>query len=277
MEPGYEESVLAWRQGKEESLRAEEGWLSLAGLFWLAEGEHLVGSRPDCPIRLPTGAAPDLAGAFILRGEEVIFRAAPGVRALSGGSPLDQAVLAPDTAGAPTKISVGNVTMALIRRGARLAIRVWDRSSAARASHPGREWFPVQAAFRFEARFVTSGAPRLLRIVSVLGDVDEVTSPGRAVFTHGDRELGLYASEVDDEGLFFIFHDATSGKTTYPAGRYLYTPPPEGGRVVLDFNRAYNPPCAFTPYATCPLPPEENFLPLAIAAGERYGREGPTR
>jgi len=270
----YEESVLAWRQEKERSLRAEEGWLSLAGLLWLGEGENLAGSGAGCPIRLPEGAAPELVGTFDVDGGEVVFRAAPGVAATSGGERVESLVMRPDTSGAATKILVGRLTMALIRRGARLAIRVWDRGSPARESFPARNWFPIRQAFRFEARFQPAEPPRLLRITNVLGDTDEVQSPGCAVFTHNGQEFRLFPSEVEDEEMFFIFHDLTSGKTTYPAGRYLYTALPSKGVVLLDFNRAYNPPCAFTPYATCPLPPEENHLPIAIEAGERYEPEG---
>lgn len=267
----YERSILAWRQEKERSLRAEEGWLALAGLFWLSEGVNLAGSHPDCAIRLPDGSAPALAGEFITRGEEVLFRAAPGVEALRGGEPLDHLVMTPDTSGSPTRVAIGNVTLALIRRGERLAIRVWDRGASARQTFPPRQWFPIDPRYCVTADYKAYGKLRPVTMPDVTGGVQTMESPGEVVFRLSGRALRLTAAEEDEGALFLIFTDSTTGKSTYPAGRYLYTSPPADGKVEIDFNRAYNPPCAFTPYATCPLPLQENHMPIAIEAGERYG------
>lgn len=276
METDYERSILAWRLEKEESLRAEEGWLSLSGLFWLSQGEHAVGSRPDCPIRLPEGAAPPLAGAFLVRDAEVLFRAAPGVTATKGGRPLISVAMTPD-AGPPARIALGNVSLALIRRGERHAIRVWDRSAAARRTFPGRRWFPVDARYRVTGRFESRDEPRSILVPDVTGGVQRMENPGEVAFELFDRSLRLAALQEDEDSLFLIFADATSGKSTYPGGRYLYSATPVGGRVEIDFNKAYNPPCAFTPYATCPLPPPENRLPIPIEAGEGWEEFGAPR
>jgi uncharacterized protein (DUF1684 family) len=272
----YERSILAWRQEKEESLRADNGWLSLAGLFWLTQGEDPVGSAPDRPIRLPEGSAPGLAGSFLVRGGEVVFRAAPGVAWTSSGEPLDAITMAPDTSGAPTKISLGNVTMALIRRGERLAIRIWDRGAARRREFRGRKWFPIDPRYRVIGDFERFGEPRTILVPDVSGGVQRMESPGAVAFVLHGEPLRLTALQEDEGSLFLIFTDATTGTSTYPAGRYLLTSAPNRGTLEIDFNRAYNPPCAFTPYATCPLPLPENRLAITIEAGEKYEPENLT-
>jgi uncharacterized protein (DUF1684 family) len=266
----YEESILAWREEKEISFRGEESWLSLAGLFWLADGVTPAGSRPDCPVRLPEASAPEVAGEFVKRGRQVLFRAAPDVQALSGGEPVDRIVLRPDTEGPATRIRLGGVTMALIRRGERMAIRVWDRGSPRRETFPNRQWFPIDPRYRVTAAYEAYSDPRPVLAPDVSGGVQTMESPGEVAFNLLGRSLRLTAMEEDEGSLFLIFTDLTTGVTTYPGGRYLYTTAPVEGTVEVDFNRAYNPPCAFTPYATCPLPRKENHLPLAIEAGEKY-------
>jgi uncharacterized protein (DUF1684 family) len=270
VDAGYEGSVLEWREEKERSFRGEESWLALVGLFWLAEGENRVGSRLDCLVRLPESAASGVFGAFVVRGDQVTFRAAPGAGASLLGSPLDEADLLPDTSGSPTKITLGPYTLMLIRRGARHAIRVWDRSSSRRQNFPPRQWFPIDPRYRVRADFHRYGNPRPLVVPDVTGGVQEMESPGEVAFDLLGRRVRLIASEEEEGSLFLTFADKTNGVSTYPAGRYLYTGQPEGGTVEVDFNRAYSPPCAFTPYATCPLPPTENRLRFAIEAGERY-------
>jgi uncharacterized protein (DUF1684 family) len=185
--------------------------------------------------------------------------------------------MAPDTSGAPTKISLGNVTMALIRRGERLAIRIWDRGAARRREFRGRKWFPIDPRYRVIGDFERFGEPRTILVPDVSGGVQRMESPGEVSFVLHGEPLRLTALEEDEGSLFLIFTDATTGTSTYPAGRYLYTSAPNRGALEIDFNRAYNPPCAFTPYATCPLPQPENRLPLPVEAGERYEPEQPLR
>jgi uncharacterized protein (DUF1684 family) len=266
----YQESILDWRRKLEASLRAEESWLALAGLFWLREGVMTVGSDPASDLTLPAGSAPGRVGTVGLEGGRVTLRISPGVEATVDGEQVGQVQMMSDRDGSPTRLRVGSVTMIIIRRGERWGMRVWDRNRAARRSFPGRRWYPIAEAYRIEARFLAYDPPRMLAIPSVVGDVEETASPGYVAFPLAGQESRLQASEGDEHGLFFVFRDGTSGATTYPTGRFLATASPQDGKVILDFNRAYNPPCAFTPFATCPLPPEGNTLPQAIEAGERY-------
>jgi uncharacterized protein (DUF1684 family) len=266
----YIESVQTWRDRLDASLRAEEGWLSLVGLFWLQDGENRIGSAEASAIRLPAG--PHQVGAIHARREGVEFRAAEGVEVLWEGEPVRAISMQPDTSEVPTKLEVGDLTMVVISRGDRFGLRIWDRNAPARSAFPGRQWFPIDASYRLMARFAPYNPPRPLAVADVTGGVQEALSPGEVVFTLQGVERRLVASSGDEDGLFLIFADATSGSSTYPAGRYLVTAAPKDGAVELDFNRAYNPPCAFTPFATCPLPPEANHLPLRIEAGERSPR-----
>lgn len=266
----YQESILEWRRALEASLRREEGWLALAGLSWLREGENTVGADPASDLALPVGSAPGQVGRIELADGRARLTIAPGVEAMVEGDRIREVSMTPDTEGAPTRVRVGSLTLAVIRRGKRWGLRVWDRNSPARASFSGREWYPIDEAYRVEARFLAYDPPRMLGILDVLGEVEETPCPGCVIFALAGQESQLQVCEADEDGLFFIFRDATSGATTYPAGRFLVSEPAQDGRVILDFNRAYNPPCAFTPYATCPLPPEGNTLPQAIEAGEGY-------
>lgn len=268
----YAQEITAWRAEREARLRADDGWLTLAGLFWLAEGPSRLGSAEDNELRLPA-SAPAHAAVLLFHQREVSYRLAPGVTGatLDGAPAPDAGTLRTDAQGPPSLLGFGSVTLHVIRRGERFGVRVKDRDSAARRDFKGRDWYPVDAAWRVQARFVPHAEPVFVRVPNVLGQVNDMPSPGDVVFTLDGREVRLTpVLEDDDAGeLFFIFKDATSGKDTYPAGRFLYTPLPQGGNVTLDFNKAYNPPCAFTPYATCPLPPEGNRLTVAISAGEK--------
>lgn len=271
MTPAYDaQATLDWRQSMEEALRREEGWLSLAGLFWLAPGENAVGTSPACPIRLPAGAAPDRAGLVHLSGDQARFQAAPGIEATADGEVIRSVVLQPDSAAAPTRVRLGEVTIVLVLRGARLGIRVWHRASPHRRTFPGRRWYPIRAELVRPAVFVRYDPPRPMMVANVLGDTRAEPCPGHVEFDIAGASARLLVTEADDEGLFLLFADATNGEATYPAGRFLHAGPLDGPRVMLDFNRAYNPPCAFTPFATCPLPSPQNRLPMPIEAGEQF-------
>lgn len=263
----YRAELEAWQRKREASISAETGWLTVVGLFWLKEGENTVGTKPGSDIFLPPNSAPESAGVFRLRGGAVSFEAASGVNVLIDGKAASRASMRPDTAGRPTEVRIGNLTMTVIERGGRLAIRLRDRESEARRNFRGLKFFPANDRFRLVARFVPYDPPRKLPVPNVLGGIEEEPSPGYAVFTYDGREYRLDALESGDS-LFFIFKDQTASRETYPAGRFLYTPKPLGGEVVLDFNRAINPPCAYTPYATCPFPPRQNELDFRIEAGE---------
>jgi hypothetical protein len=268
--PSYAADIQAWRAKREARLKADGGWLTVAGLFWLKEGANRFGSGKDNDVVLPA-SAPDWAGVFEFQAGKVKLRLEAGVPATIEGKTVTTADMRPDTSGSPDVLTLGPLTMHVIERGGRFGIRLKDSDSPARKAFKGLEWFPVSEQYRVTARFVPYDPPRRIMIPNVLGDASEMPSPGYASFNLGGKELRLdpVLEDAESEELFFIFRDETSGKGTYGGGRFLYTEKPKAGSVVLDFNKAYSPPCAFTRYATCPLPPKQNRLGVRIEAGEK--------
>jgi len=277
--PAYRAEIEKWRQQREARLEAEDGWLAVAGLFWLDEGVNLFGSGPGNSIVLPAGAAPPVAGAFELREGKVSVRVEPGVAVTAAGKPVADMEVRSDDPGPPDVLKLGRLSLQVIARGGRYGIRMKDPESEARRNFAGLRWFPVRDDMRVDARFVPWPSPRTIPIPNVLGQVNDLPGPGYAEFTLAGRTLRLepVIEEPGAQELFFIFRDETAGKDTYPAGRFLYSPMPKDGAVVLDFNKAYSPPCAFTAYATCPLPPPQNRLPVRIEAGEKDPHRHPSR
>lgn len=263
-ETAHRESVEAWRRQRYALLRREIGWLTLAGLGWLREGINRVGSDPDADVVLPGG--PPEAGTIAVDGEAVT---ADGSFLLDG-SPASGVQLVTDRDGEPTLLEIGPLRLCVIARGDRLAVRSWDTGAELRRSFQGIDHWPVDSAWRLDARFEPV-AERRVSVPDVIGITEEELSPGDVAFEVDGVTHRLQALEGGDAGeLWLVFGDATNGVETYGGGRFLYTDPPDpDGRVVLDFNRAYNPPCVFTPYATCPLPWPSNRLPIRITAGER--------
>ncbi len=267
----YVAGIEAWRADRSRRLQAEDGWLTLVGLHFLSEGENPVGADPKDAVALPEGCVPRQAGAFILEKGTVRLHATVDSGITLDGKPVPDAPLRTDQDGKPDLLRAGRISFHVIRRGDRFAIRVKDPEAAARRTFKGIPAYPVDPAWRVEGSFEAYPAPKEIGIPTVLGTVEKMPSPGLVHFTVKGRKLALQPVQEGEE-LFFIFADATSGKGTYPAGRFLYAAAPKDGKVVLDFNKAYNPPCAFSPYATCPLPPAQNRLKLAIPAGEKdYG------
>ncbi|HKY31744.1 MAG TPA: DUF1684 domain-containing protein [Candidatus Polarisedimenticolia bacterium] len=265
---GYAAQIETWRRAREERLRSDTGWLTVAGLHWLEPGTATFGSDPGSAIVLPA-SAPARAGSFELREGVVTARLEPGVAAEVNGRPAGSATLRSDAQGDPDVLSLGPLSMTIIERNGRPAVRLRDRESRYRREFTGLRWYPVKPSHRIEARWIPHQPPRRITVPSIIGYVEELPCPGEAVFTLEGREVRLQpVLEQGSDELFFIFKDRTSGRETYGAGRFLYAPMPEEGKVILDFNKAYNPPCAFTPYATCPLPPQENRLDIGIEAGE---------
>jgi hypothetical protein len=252
----YQAEIAAWHADREARLKAEDGWLSLAGLFWLHQGSNPFGTDPGSEIVLPDGSAH--AGVFHLQQGNVTVTVDGGTREVK-----------PDS---DDIVKVGRLRLLAIKRGDKYGIRVKDPESQARREFKGIESFPADESYRVTARWVAE--PRRIPILNVLGQTEPSECPGYAVFQLHGRELTLHPilEEPGAKELFYIFRDETTGKETYPAGRFFYSAMPKDGHVILDFNKAYNPPCAFTPYATCPLPPPENRLAVRIEAGEkRYG------
>jgi uncharacterized protein (DUF1684 family) len=270
----YRTEILKWREAREENLKKEGGWLSVAGLFWLNEGANRFGSGADNDIVLPESGGAARGGSFELRAGKVVVRLEPGVLATVEGQTAGGRQLRPDSSGTPDVMKLGRLSLHVIERGGRFAIRLKDPESAARQGFTGLSWFEVKPAARVRAHFVPYDKPRAIRVPNILGQSEDMPSPGYCSFRWEGALVRLEGvfEEEDAKELFFIFRDETSGKETYPAGRFLYSELPKDGEVTLDFNKAYNPPCAFTSFATCPLPPPQNWLPIAVAAGEkRYG------
>jgi uncharacterized protein len=273
-EAAYEAEQREWRERREQRLRSDDGWLTVAGLYWLEEGANRLGTATDGEVVLPAGSAPERVGVLQKRADAVTLSLEEGVEATVGGQPVaGELEMRPDTSGEPTVLELGTrLRMHVIEREGRLGVRLKDLESEMRKGFEGLSWFPVAGQWRVEARWEPYDPPKTVKIPNVIGYVSDMKSPGAAVFTVGGEEMRL-EPVLEGEGatdLFFIFADATNGAGTYPAGRFLYTALPEEGRLVLDFNRAYNPPCAFTPFATCPLPPRQNRLAVRIEAGEKH-------
>lgn len=261
----YEDGIAQWRQQRLVDAAGPQGWTTVVALHWLRPGRWRVGGG-DVEIRLP-GAAPPVIGTFEVSDREVRFGATPGVEVTSDGKRVASLAVIPDE----TRLEAGSYTLSVIARGSRLGLRVRDSDSAARRAFQGIETFTVSARYRLRARFEPFTAPKTASVVNVIGDAVDFVSPGQVVFTLDGREHRLDALYETSErkDLWLIFKDLTSGSTTYPAGRYLHVPLPKNGIVDLDFNLAYNPPCAFTEFATCPIPPRQNWLKVGIEAGEK--------
>ncbi len=266
--------IEEWRKSREGRLRSDNGWLTLVGLAWLQPGENRFGTGPQSILVLPEGTAPAHAGSFVYNAGKVRLVAALDAGVTVGGKPATDQVVRGDADREPDDIRVGRLRLTVIQRGDRVGVRVRDPQSPVRTGFHGIESFPASLKWRIEGTFVPYDPPRDVEIATVMGTVEKMKSPGLVRFTAGGRELSLepLIESPGDKSLFFIFRDATSAEETYEAGRFLYTDLPKDGHVTLDFNRAYNPPCAFTPYATCPLPPRKNWLPVRVEAGEKkYG------
>ncbi len=269
----YEASIQTWRQNRENRLKADDGWLTVAGLYWLKEGANAMGTDPASAIVLPAGSAPSKVGVITYTNGAATFMANPGAPVTSDGKPVTEMRLRDDTAETTDVLSIADLRFLVIARDGRHAVRLRDLNSPMRVEFTGLSWYPINPSWKVEAAFVPYDPPRTLRVPNIIGYVEEQPCPGYAVWKQRDQELRLEpVLSEDGKELFFIFKDATSGKETYPAGRFLYAAMPVDGKVVLDFNKAYTPPCAFTPHATCPLPPEGNRVSAKIEAGERnYG------
>jgi uncharacterized protein (DUF1684 family) len=265
----YRESYDKWKVELVDDLK--KNWLTLAGLSWLKPGSNSCGTDPSSAVALPEGSTAAHVGTFDLQGETVTVKFLPGVAAKIDGKPATSATLQPDTSGKPTIIELGSLRMLVIKRGQRTGIRVRDLNSPAVRNYTGPIFFPLNMNYRVTAKWIASDGKKTVDVPNVLGDTTPVPIAGEVLFTIDGQELRLTALGGDaSKGVSFVFSDLTSKTDTYPGGRFLETDPVVNGTVVVDFNRAYNPPCAVTPYATCPLAPKENRLAAAVPAGEKY-------
>lgn len=260
----------AWKERRLTGLRREDSWLSLVGLFWLEPGENRVGSGKQNAVVLPV-SVPESLGSIVVADGKAVYRPGSSSASLDGREVREPVSLTADTDGEPTVLRHGTVLFYLIERGDRLAIRAKDSASPVRASFQGIEMWPYREDWRKSARFSRYDPPRQIRVPTINGTVEDSRSPGAVVFDAGGQTFSIdTVQEKDGEDLWLIFGDATNGHESYGGGRFLYTKPPAAdGTVVVDFNRSYNPPCVFTPYATCPLPPKQNKVGIRIEAGEK--------
>lgn len=272
----YQKDFEKWKASLISSRK--KNWIPLVGLFWLKEGANRFGSDESNQVALPKGSTPAQAGVFTLQGDKVTVELASGVAAtidgkrVEGGKPESPAQLQSDATGKPTILQVGTIQMHVIQRGKRIGIRAKDLNSEAAKAYQGPIFYPVDMSYRVVAKLQPSNGKLMVDVPDVLGDITPVPSAGVAVFTIHGHEYRLTDLGGDANGLSFVFNDLTKKTDTYPGGRFLDTGPVVNGTVVIDFNRAYNPPCSVTPYATCPLTPPENRLDVAIPAGEKYDR-----
>ena len=266
----YNAEIEKFRANRAVEIGNPTGWSALVGLHWISQGEVVVGADPISGIRLTGPSAPGRLGTLTVTGDTVHLRISTSVDAFVKGQQVYDLDMKPGAA-PEDGIKIGGLTMVLVKRGERKALRVWDAKAPNRVALKGLEWMPVDAKWRIDAKFTAhpDRQPRM-KIQNVLGETVEMKNPGSVTFTVGGKEYTLEALLESDDAkeLFFIFKDGTSNKTTYGAGRYLDTPLAKNGRVDLDFNKAKNPPCAFTDFATCPLPPAKNRLALSVTAGE---------
>jgi uncharacterized protein (DUF1684 family) len=267
--------IAEWRAKRLAALTSATGWLTPVALYWLKEGENSFGRGADRAFSVDDGALSPDTGEFVLTRGHVRYVAHAAKVMTYLGKPVTSLELLSDASEKPTELIAGSLHFMLIERAGHLGIRVRDSVSPNRLQFKGLEYFPVRADWHIQARFEPYVPEHHISIVNILGMTEEMTSPGAIVFEREGRQWRLDAilESPGDRELFVMFSDATSGKQTYGAGRFLYVGLPHADRIEVDFNEAFNPPCAFTDFATCPLPPEQNRLALAIDAGElKYGR-----
>lgn len=254
----YRDSIHEWQQKRDAGLRSPNSWLTLVGLFWLKPGENTIGSADSNDFVLPKDSAAAHVGVLKLQGDKIMFTAPDGAsRVLSYDEDK------------PDEVRSGSVSFYIIKRGDRFAVRAKDSASPVLKKFTGMKYFPINPALHLDATFIPDR--KIVPILNILGETEKQESPGIVEFTYRGERYHLRPI-YEGKTLFFLFKDPTNKTETYQAGRMLNTPLPENGKVDLDFNRSYNPPCTFTLYATCPLPPKENALPFRVDAGElRYG------
>jgi len=275
----WQKNLLAWHAERAKNLQAPNGWLSLVGLEWLKNGDNSVGNAPENSLKMRSKAVPYL-GIVRLQGTNIDLLAPAGgypkdLR-VDGKTPQNPQVLAPDSSEKPSKITIGTQLITVIHRGEQYGLRIRDSQSPTRTGFHGLKWYPSDPALRVTAQWIPYNPPLKRKIPTVLGTEIEAEVPGKVTFTLNGQTLSLEPMLEDptDTDLMFIVKDTTSQDKTYGAGRFLYTKFPnhgltQPGTLVVDFNYLENPPCAYTPYATCPLAQPQNRLQVALPAGEQ--------
>ncbi|HSG41817.1 MAG TPA: DUF1684 domain-containing protein [Anaerolineales bacterium] len=266
----YVNNVLNWRKEMDTNLRRENGWLSLAGLFWLRNGQNIIGSDTTCDILLPP-RAPKRLGTFEFDGNNVTLNVEADTVVEVNGMTTKTALLDADQEDVPSFITFDDMRMVVVRRSKGVGIRLWDNTQEKIRTFPSREWYPITNAFRLPAIYTRFESPKIVPLPDILGATMNTPMHGVLRFSINEQNFELQVTEEPDHSFFIQFMDLTNGKLTYPSGRYCRTEPyKENEQFFLDFNKAYNIHCAFTDYATCTFPPPENHLKIPIEAGEIY-------
>ncbi len=265
----YINSIRTWRQVYTEDLLSLDGWLAISGLFWLEQGENRFGADPANRVVLPRGSGPAFAGIFVLHDKRVALQTADGIDVIYKDQPVTNAQIDINDYGSSEWIYLNDLKISVIQRRVRYGVRIYDKNHPILKQGVSLRWFPIQDAYCIHGRFEAFRQPQKLSVVNVLGDTLEIDSPGYAEFTLDGTACRLQSILVEETNqLRFMFLDATSGDVTFAGGRYLETDIPVDDRITLDFNKAHNPPCAYTDFATCPLPPPANRISVAVKAGE---------
>ena len=268
----YLNEVNDWHNRRIENLKKESGWLNLVGLFWLKDGINSFGSDESNDIVFPVAKSLQFMGKIIKQGSSITTYINDDVKIFNSDTIVKKIEMFSDLTNDPTILSYETLRWFVIKRGDKYGIRLRDLTADLVSHFVGIERFPVQDKWKIKAKFIENNPPKSIMIPSIIGTVNESISPGTLAFEIESKEFKLFPTKSGTR-LFVVFADLTSGEETYGAGRFLYTDGPDSNNIVwLDFNKAYNPPCAFTKYATCPLPPDENKLKIRISAGEKnYG------
>jgi uncharacterized protein (DUF1684 family) len=270
----YKAEIEKWKEHRLSGLTRDDGWLTLCGFFWLKQGENRFGGGSSCQIVFPQGKAPKFAGSLWLENGSVRVQVKKGIDVTVGGARITSMALRSDEDGLadPTVMNIGTLSFYLIKRGGQLAVRVKDKENPARLNFKGLHYFPLDPKWRFEATYEPYSPPKMLQIATMINTVESDSCPGAVAFEVGGKvyRLDVIIERGTENNLFIMFEDSTNGKETYALGRQLYSDMPDSnGKVILDFNKAYNWPCVFTDYATCPIPPKQNHLPFRVEAGEK--------
>lgn len=265
----YRQSINEWRKEREESIRKENGWLALSGLYWLKLGKNQIGSDPKSEILMPE-RVPVNIGYLEYNGKSITLRTNPDQKINVNDKQTDFAVLQSDISETPSFITLLDIRLVIIQRGNKFGVRMWDNQREERRSFPARTWFDIDEDFRIPATYSTYERPKMAYFPDVAGEKSEFPVDGYLSFQFNNKSYQLDINKEPDGSIFVRFWDPTAKDKTYPTGRYLVANMEPDGQIFIDFNKAYNPPCAFTDFATCVFAPEQNHLDFRVTAGETH-------
>jgi uncharacterized protein len=272
----YMQNVTEWRANVDKSLRRDNGWLTLAGRYVMKMGNNTIGTAKGNDIVLPAGVGPEKLGTMIVTEKGATLKLEQGVSMLSNEMPFEGKREMKTGGENRDWVKLGRMAFHVIERNGKYVLRLADNENANRSNFAGRVWFDTNESYRVKAKYVPYAKPKMISIVNVIDEIDDSAAPGYLEFKLNGKTHKLDAlGEPTDKDLFVILKDDTAGKETYGSGRFLAVEWPKeirakGGDVMIDFNKTYNPPCAFSDYTTCPLPPKQNVLTLRLEAGEKY-------